>query len=490
MRSCSSERNQEARLVSMDQQQHHQKLDLNVLKKAPVVMVMVPFPAQGHLNQFLHFSRLISAFGIPVHYVGSATHNHQAKHRVHGWDPLTISNIHFHDFPIPPFVTPQPNPHTPNRLPVDFQPVFEASSKLREPLLAFLRSLSPTTRRIVIVHDSLMAFTAQDATSLPNAEAYTLNVTSTFALFTYIWEFIGKPTMPKTVIPNDISYEGCFADEIKSLIASQFDFSKFDSGDLYNTCRPIEGKFIDLLGQKQFSLNKRKWAVGPLNPVVLSGSRNSNRRHECLEWLDKQAPRSVLYISFGTTTSMPDDQIIELAMGLERSNQRFIWVLRDAAHRGDIYAGEEARKAQLPNGYEEKIEGVGLIVREWAPQLEILAHPSTGGFLSHCGWNSCIESISMGVSIVAWPMHSDQPRNTTLVTEVLRIGVIVREWAQRDELVSSAMIENAINKLMASEEGEGMKRRAEELGGAVRESMSEGGTSRVELESFIAHITR
>ncbi|KAF8398338.1 hypothetical protein HHK36_017265 [Tetracentron sinense] len=466
-----------------------QKLDQNGFKEAPVVMVMVPFPAQGHLNQILHFSRLISAFGIPVHYVGSATHNRQAKDRVHGWDPLTISNIHFHDFPIPPFLTPPPNPHAPYRFPAHLQPAADASSQLREPLLAFLRSLSLTSRRIVIVHDSLVAFAAEDAASLPNAEAYALNITSAFASFTYEWESLGKPTTQESVIPNDLSFEGCFTDEFKSLVARQSDFLKLDSGNLYNTCRSIEGKFIDILGEEKFSGNKRNWAVGPLNPVVLSGSKYSNQRHECLEWLDKQEPRSVLYISFGSTTTMPDDQIIELAIGLERSNQRFIWVLRDA-DRGDIYAGEEVRKAQLPNGYEERIEGVGLIIRDWAPQLEILAHPSTGGFVSHCGWNSCIESISMGVPIVAWPMHSDQPRNAMLVTEVLRIGLIVREWERRDELVSSAIIENAFNKLMASEEGEEMRKRAEELGGAVRESVFEGGTSRVDLESFIAHITR
>ncbi|KAF8398335.1 hypothetical protein HHK36_017262 [Tetracentron sinense] len=458
-------------------------------QQKPVVVVLLPFPAQGHLNQFLHLSRLISAFGIPVHYVGSATHNHQAKHRVQGWDPLTISNIHFHDFPIPPFLTPPPNPHAPNRFPSHLHPLFDASSHIRKPLGALLRALSPTSCRIAIVHDQLMAFAAQEGASLPNAEAYALNMISAFAIFSYTWEALGKPTMPETVIPNDISYEGCFTDEIENFAISQLDFLKFDSGGLYNTCRPIEAKFIDLMGQEQFSGNNRKWTVGPLNPVVLSGSGDSNRRHQCLEWLDKQAPQSVLYISFGSTTTMPDDQIIELATGLERSNQRFIWVLRDA-DRGDIYAGEEARKAQLPNGYEERIEGVGLIERDWAPQLEILAHPSTGGFLSHCGWNSCIESISMGVPIVAWPMHSDQPRNAMLVTDVLRVGVIVREWERRDELVSSAMIEKAINKLMASEEGEEMTKRAKELGGAVRESVSEGGTSRVDLESFIAHITR
>lgn len=113
-------------------------------------------------------------------------------------------------------------------------------------------------------------------------------------------------------------------------------------------------------------------------------------------------------MSFGTTSSLSDKEIEELAIRLEKSLQKFIWVLRDA-DKADVFAGEE-RRAQLPEGYEVRLKGRGVIVIDWAPQLEILAHPSTGCFMSHCGWNSCMESISMGVPIAAWPMHSDQPR--------------------------------------------------------------------------------
>ncbi|MCD9646427.1 hypothetical protein HAX54_036237 [Datura stramonium] len=138
-------------------------------------------------------------------------------------------------------------------------------------------------------------------------------------------------------------------------------------------------------------------------------------------------------------------EIKELAMGLEQSKQRFLWVLRDA---------------------------------------------DRGGFMSHCGWNSCIESITMGVPIAAWPMHADQPRNGFLVTEMLKIGLTVREWEKREELVSASTIENVVRKLMASEEGNAIRKRAEELGESVRRSTEKGGASRMELDSFIAHITR
>lgn len=175
---------------------------------------------------------------------------------------------------------------------------------------------------------------------------------------------------------------------------------------------------------------------------------------------------------------------------MERSGQKFIWALRDA-DKGDVFDGE-VRKSELPEGFEKRVEmeGRGLVVRDWAPQLAILSHGSTGGFISHCGWNSCMETITMGVPIAAWPMHSDQPRNAVLMTEVLRVGLLVRDWADREKLVMATTIENAVRKLMASEEGQEIRKTAKELSYAVRQSVEDNGVSQLEFDSFISHITR
>ncbi|KAF7819052.1 zeatin O-glucosyltransferase-like [Senna tora] len=110
--------------------------------------------------------------------------------------------------------------------------------------------------------------------------------------------------------------------------------------------------------------------------------------------------------------------------------------------------------------------------------------------MSHCGWNSCMESITMGVPIAAWPMHSDQPRNSLLITQVLKVGLVVRDWVRRNEVVSGSDIENSVRRLMASEEGDEVRNRALKLKNKIRSSMEEGGVSRLEMDSFIAHITR
>ncbi|KAL7092894.1 hypothetical protein ACP275_11G010000 [Erythranthe tilingii] len=245
---------------------------------------------------------------------------------------------------------------------------------------------------------------------------------------------------------------------------------------------------MEMLEREEIVGSRKSWAIGPILPAKLSSANQSESRYRCLEWLDKQEPNSVIYVSFGTTTSLSDEQIKELAFGLEQSKVKFLWVLRDA-DKGDIFDGQ-VRRAELPNGFEQRVEGLGMVVREWAPQPQILAHPSTGGFVSHCGWNSCIESITMGVPIAAWPMHSDQPSNSVLITEILKMGLIVREWAQRFEIVKASTIENVLKTLMTSKEGDDIRKRAEELAATVQHATQQGGASRLKLDSFIAHITR
>ncbi|KAF5194517.1 Zeatin o-glucosyltransferase [Thalictrum thalictroides] len=372
-----------------------------------VVVVMVPLPAQGHLNQLLQLSRIISTRGIPVHFIGSSTHNRQAKDRVHGWDPSTTPNLHFHDFQLltDQIVTPPPDPHASTKFPAHLLPTFQAGVQFREPLAQLLRALSTTNRRVTVVYDTLMGFAAREASFISNAEAYSFVACSAFSVLHFIWEMMGQPAPDQGgLFPEElpwISFEDCFSDGVTDFITKNSQWSHLCcAGSIYDTCNAIEGKFVNLIAQTQ--PDKKLWAIGPFNPVTFDSSPGSSR-HCCLEWLDKQPPDSVIYVSFGTTTSLSDDQIAELAIGLERSEQRFIWVLRDA-DRGDIYT-EEGRKPQLSDGFEDRIKGVGM-------------------------------------------------------------------------------------KLMVLDEGKVTRKNASELRTNIREAMSEGGTSAIQLEAFLSHISR
>ncbi|THG17758.1 hypothetical protein TEA_008517 [Camellia sinensis var. sinensis] len=447
-----------------NQHSNHEHL-IRSFKQDQVVVIMVPLPAQGHLNQLLQLSCLISSCNIPVHYVGWATHILQAKQRFNGTNYLNnnIAKIHFHEFPTPPFLSPPPNPNATNKFPQHLIPCFEASLQLRQPVAQLLHQLSPTTTRIVVIHDTLMDVVVQDSASVSNAKSYAFLPTSAFSSLFYQWELLGKPFPPEE--PEELpSIEGCHTSEFLNFAAPQSDFMKFSAGSIYNTCRFIEGTYIDQL--RQIGSSNKQWAIGPLNSVTISKSKNSHSKHESLEWLDKQA-QDLRYLFLS-------EQQLQWHMNRSKSLQ---W-------------GDDVERAELPEGYEERVKKVGIVVRDWAPQLEILGHPSTGGFMSHCGWNSCMESISMGVPIAAWPMHCDQPKNAFTLTNILKVGMVLNQWTRREEQVTSSAIAKAVKTLMATKEGEETRKRAEELGGVVQQSVKEGGASRMELDSFIAHITR
>lgn len=222
----------------------HSNIDHNDgLEKAPVIVVMVPFPLQSHLNQLLQLSKLISSFNnIPVHYVGSAFYNSQVRSRARESDDAEFANIQFHDFPTPPLVS----EHSSSGF---LFPSFHAAKHLREPVSALLHQLSSKAKRLVIINDPLTASAVQDAQALSNAESYVFYCVSAFAIFSHTWEGMGKPfQVEPEIVPSELPcLKDCFTPEVLRLIEEQFQFLRSKAGELYNTTRSIEATHIDLL---------------------------------------------------------------------------------------------------------------------------------------------------------------------------------------------------------------------------------------------------
>ncbi|KAJ0479737.1 putative trans-zeatin O-beta-D-glucosyltransferase [Helianthus annuus] len=240
--------------------------------KNKVVVVMVPLPLQGHINQLLHLSRHISAHNLPVHFVGTAIHVGRAKLRLQGWNPNTISNIVFHEFPIPPFPSPPPNPNSTHKFPSHLQPLCEAAAThLRPSVTSLIHKLSPTTHRLVIIHDSLMGSVVQDFVSLPNAESHTFHSVSAFSIALYTSKEVGERVRnlveTNELREDELAFEGCFTPEFKKFIVAQHEYTKLSSGRIYNTCRAIEQPILELLEVKARKRNELLWALGPFNPV-------------------------------------------------------------------------------------------------------------------------------------------------------------------------------------------------------------------------------
>ncbi|PKU73003.1 cis-zeatin O-glucosyltransferase 1 [Dendrobium catenatum] len=434
-----------------------------------VTVVIVPFPVQGHLNQLLHLSLLLSTrSGLAVHFASLASHNRQAKLRLQlqGWPLSSLSSVHFHDLPLPPIPSPPPNPHSPNSFPTHLQPLFDATDLLRSPLSSLLHSLSATTRRLVVVHDHLMSFAGLEAAAIPNAESYKFYGLSV--------AFLGEVEQLRM---KGTDLDELFSPEFRLFTERRRKDEFQSSGLIINTCRLVERNYLKILARTEAYSCVPVFVIGPLNPLPRHDRPNTTR-DECLEWLDRHPPCSVVYISFGSTI-ISDEQVEQLASGLLRSGHRFFWVL--------LY---ESSSRLLSAGFLKAVEGVGKVVRGWVPQLDILAHPATGGFMSHCGWNSCMEAVSCGVPVMAWPMHSDQPANARLLAEGLMVGLVVRGWDRRREVVAAERVEEVVRMVMEGEKGSWMRENARRISEALRATRNDGGSSKEALDLLVGHWRR
>jgi cis-zeatin O-glucosyltransferase len=462
------------------------------MDESTVAVVTVPFPAQGHLNQLLHLSVLLASRGLPVHFAAPEPHLGEARARLHGWDggAAPLPAVRFRALEIPVCASPPPDPASP--FPVHMQPLFEAfCGGARAPLAALLADLAARHRRVVVLYDRMAAFAAAEATRLPNADS--LGVHCLAASYNVGW---ADPAHRLLRGPGLAFHPpaACTTAEFVALARRMGEERRRapGAGMVVNTCRALEGEFLDALAGIPSSDGDRLFAVGPLNPVLLPNAGGDARaRHGCLDWLDRQPPSSVLYVSFGTTSSLREEQVRELAAALRGSGQRFIWALRDA-DRADMRDDSRASRllaAAARDGLGDAAAR-GVLVTGWAPQLEVLAHGATAAFMSHCGWNSTVESLGHGKPVLAWPVHSDQPWNAELLCKYLRVGVLVRPWERRHDVTPASAICAAIQTVMASDEGAAMRRRAEVLGEAVRDAVADGGSSRRDLDGLVAYMTR
>lgn len=203
----------------------------------------------------------------------------------------------------------------------------------------------------------------------------------------------------------------------------------------------------------------------------------------CLTWLDGQSRGSVLFVCFGSGGTLSSRQTNELALGLEKSEQRFLWVVRppnDKAANAAYFKVNRQNESSfdfLPEGFLSRTRDRGLVVASWAPQAQILSHDSTGGFLTHCGWNSILESLVNGVPLIVWPLFAEQRMNAFLLTEDIKVAL--RPTAGENGIVEKEQIARVVKALMEEEgeEREKLRKRMEKLKAAAATALSEDGNS-------------
>ncbi|KAG9446937.1 hypothetical protein H6P81_013065 [Aristolochia fimbriata] len=298
--------------------------------------------------------------------------------------------------------------------------------------------------------------------------------------------FPGLPPLSVSDLPSLLFEEGSSYEPVLSLKTKQF--SNLDKADsvLFNTTQELESEVVSVL--------KGFWPVKTIGPTLpfmyLDETSSGTSREEdkdygynyykpsstnYIAWLDSKPEGSVAYVSFGSIAATSERQMAELAWGLRDSGVYFIWVVR---------ASEQQK---LPKEFAAETEERGLVVT-WCNQLQVLAHGATGCFVTHCGWNSVLEALSLGVPMVGVPQWTDQPTNAKYVEDVWGVGV--RAKADQEGVVRREEMETCVRQVLegTSRRGEEIRSNARKWREMVKGAVREGGSSDKNMQEFVGEL--
>ncbi|CAL9229321.1 unnamed protein product [Arabidopsis halleri] len=250
--------------------------------------------------------------------------------------------------------------------------------------------------------------------------------------------------------------------------------TKASSGLIFMSCEELDQ---DSLSQAREDFKVPIFAIGP-SPIHFPATPSSlfTPDKTCIPWLDRQEDKSVIYVSIGSLVTISESELMEIAWGLSNSDQPFLWVVRVGSVNGMEWI------ETIPEDFIKRLNEKGKIVK-WAPQQEVLKHRAIGGFLTHNGWNSTVESVCEGVPMICLPFRWDQLLNARFVSEVWMVGIHLEGRIERNE------IEGAIRRLLLETEGEAIRERIEHLKEKVGRSFKQNGSAYQSLQNLIDYIS-
>ncbi|KAM3319997.1 7-deoxyloganetin glucosyltransferase [Capsicum chacoense] len=439
--------------------------------------VCIPYPAQGHINPMLKLAKILHHKGFHITFVNTEF-NHRRLLKSRG--PHALDGLPSFRFEAIPDGLPPCDADATQDIPSLCESTTKTCLGPFRDLLAKLNDTSTTNVPPVscIVSDGVMAFTLAAAQELgvPEVLFWTTSACG-FLGYMHYATVIEKgyaplkdasdltngyldtpldcipgmkdirlrdlPSFLRTTNPDEYMIE---------FILQETERARKASAIILNTFETLESEVLESLR----TLLPPVYSIGPLHLLVkhvddenLKGLGSSlwKEEPECIQWLDNKKPDSVVYVNFGSITVMTPDQLIEFAWGLANSQQEFLWIIRP-----DIISGYESI---LPPDFIEETKNRGVLA-SWCSQEEVLSHPAIGGFLTHSGWNSTLESISSGVPMMCWPFFAEQQTNCWFTVSKWDIGMEIDNNVRRDE------VESLVRELMVGEKGKKMKNKAME----------------------------
>nr|WBK62797.1 uridine 5'-diphospho-glycosyltransferase 1 [Ligustrum robustum] len=461
--------------------------------------VVIPYPAQGHIAPVLKLAKLLHYKGFFITFVNTEF-NHNRLVRARGAD--AVKGLEDFQFKTIPDGLPPSDDDATQDIPLLSQSI---SRNCLAPFLDLIKNLNESSdcpNVSCIVSDLVMSFTldAADQLNIPEALFYTASACG-FMGYTHYAELVARGYVPlkdescltngylETEIDWIPGMKGIRLKDIPTFIrttdpnAIMLKYNIVQHGNasrakaiIFNTFDELEEEVLEAIRDRYDQV----YTIGPLQLLEKEiyitkklksiGSNLWKEDMDCLNWLDQREENSVLYINFGSITPLSPEQAVEFAWGLAKSNHHFLWIIRP-----DLMNG---KGSILPEGFLEETQGRGLMVG-WCPQEQVLAHPAIGGFLTHCGWNSTIETISEGVPMVCWPFFAEQQTNCRYACAKWDIGVEIEGDVNRGK------VEKMVRVMMEGEEGKEMRKKALEWKEKAHLAAKPGGSSYHDFEKLI-----
>ncbi|XP_062085075.1 UDP-glucose iridoid glucosyltransferase-like [Humulus lupulus] len=438
-------------------------------------LILVPCPFQGHITPMLQLGTVLQSKG----FVITVAHT-----KFNSPNPSYYPDFKFLEMPDG---LSDLNVSSKNLVSVLSGFNINCKIPLQEALTQMVKTNGHREKIGCIIYDEYMYFSNAVANHL-QIPSIILSTSSAANMLTYqaIPRFLNdgyiplKETMLMDPVPElqplrfkDLPFSNATDSDGLLQLISEAHKTRTSSAIIWNTAECLEQSSLAQLGQ---GYQIPFFPIGPMHKMVPPSCCSLlEEDYKCISWLDEQMDSSVIYVSLGSIASMDEKGLVEMAWGLANSKQPFLWVVRI-----DSSNGRDGIKI-LPESFEKTVGERGYIVN-WAPQKEVLAHRAVGGFWSHCGWNSTIESVSEGVPMICQSYFGDQKVNARFLSQVWGVGI---QWESDLERGEVGIV---IRRLMVNEEGKVIRHRAIELKEKIEISIKQGGSSSNSLIDLINHI--
>ncbi|CAI9762936.1 unnamed protein product [Fraxinus pennsylvanica] len=395
-------------------------------------IIVFPFPAQGHINPALEFSKCLASNGLKVTIILTTMVSKSARF---------LSNTS-----------------------IEVEIIFDGTEEVKEQesvegffkrfkekasqtLAKFIQEQRESCPAKVLVYDSTMPWALDVAHQEGLLGASFFTQASENAIFRQLTNQFSNLEEADWIFINTFDK---LENEVLNWMTSRWPFKTV--GPTFSLTYP--GKEL---------ANKNTYKINLIEPNY----------EESMKWLDSRETGSVVYVSFGSLASLKEEQMEELSHGLMMSNWYFLWVVR---------ASEENK---LPKNFTAMVSEKGLVVN-WCPQTEVLSHRAVACFMTHCGWNSTLEALSSGVPFIAMGQWVDQPTNAKLIEDEFKVGVRVKP--DEKGLVSREEIGMCIKEVIQGEKGRKLKESADKWKELAKEAGDKGGSSATNVEDFISEL--